>query len=297
MEFAIAIGIDQAKSIPIQLVVWWTVIRRCGKFDVIDFTEWNDEEIANGGIEPSLYSSMRSNVRHFLETKYISNLILGMTLFLCVVIFTELSMPDESYLFDDKLQQKTQLGIIFYVLNYILLTFFILEIALKLFSYGTIFLMGFINVFDSIVVFISFIFHIIDVQVKFVGLLRILRLIKVITEMKRQSDEIKAKKEAIKNQKKQSSNMASHVERIIDFLERQAVNPEIPKMLMEDIEWAIEVISANKLYTGSMSMINFNRQRPEIEAWLDQIDLKNIPKNINEMERLREYEEHHKLDS
>lgn len=68
-------------------------------------------------------------------------------------------------------------------------------------------------------------------------------------------------------------------------------------MLMEDIEWAIEVISANKLYTGSMSMINFNRQRPEIEAWLDQIDLKNIPKNINEMERLREYEEHHKLDS
>ena len=163
VEFAIAIGIDQVKSIPIQLVIWWTVIRRCGKFDVIDFTEWNDEEIANGGVEPSLYSSMRTGVRHFLETKYISNLILGMTLFLCVVIFTELSMPDESYLFDEELQQKTQLGIIFYVINYILLTFFIMEIALKLFSYGTIFLMGFINVFDSIVVFISFIFHIIDV--------------------------------------------------------------------------------------------------------------------------------------
>lgn len=58
--------------------------------------------------------------------------------------------------------------------------------------------------------------------------------------------------------------MASHVERIIDFLERQAENAEIPKTLLEDIEWAIEIISANKLYTGSMSIINFNKQRPEI---------------------------------
>jgi len=264
---------------------------------VTDFAEWNDEEIANNGTEPSLYSSLRTSVKQFLETKYISNLILGMTLFLCVVIFTELSMPDESYIYNEELQQKTELGIIFYVINYILLTFFMVEIVLKLFAYGTLFLMGFINVFDSIVVFISFIFHIIDIQVKFVGLLRILRLIKVITEMKRQSDESKAKKEAIKNQKKQSSSMASHVERIIDFLERQAVNPEIPKMLMEDIEWAIEVISANKLYTGSMSMINFNRQRAEIEAWLDLIDLKTIPKNISEMERLKIYEEMHKLEN
>jgi hypothetical protein len=60
-----------------------------------------------------------------------------------------------------------------------------IEIILKLFAFGHLFLMSFINVFDSIVVFISFMFLVIDVQVKFVGLLRILRLIKVITEMKR----------------------------------------------------------------------------------------------------------------
>jgi hypothetical protein len=52
--------------------------------------------------------------------------------------------------------------------------------------------------------------------------------------------------------------MASYVERIIDFLERQAANPDMQKMLMEDIEWAIEVISANKLYTGNLDLINFN---------------------------------------
>lgn len=169
---------------------------------------------------------MRNGVKAFLEHKYIQQLILGMTLFLCAVIFTELSIdeepPDETGIAEDL--ESTALQFIFYLVNMFLLSFFMIEIILKLFAFGWLFLMSFINVFDSVVVFISFIFLVINVQVKFVGLLRILRLIKVITEMKRQSDEIKAKKEAIKNQKKQSSNMASHVERIIDFFDRQSAN-------------------------------------------------------------------------
>lgn len=64
---------------------------------------------------------------------------------------------------------------------------------LKLFGYAHIFLMEIINVFDSIVVIISFVFQVIGADMKFVGLLRILRLIKVITEMKRVADAKKAK--------------------------------------------------------------------------------------------------------
>ena len=87
--------------------------------------------------------------------------------------------------------------------------------------------------------------------------------------------------------------MASYVERIIDFLEKQAGNADMPKMLKEDIEWAIDVISANKLYTGSLDSINFNLQRPEIVAWLDKINIKNVPENIDEMDRLKFFEEQH----
>ena len=90
---------------------------------------------------------------------------------------------------------------------------------------------------------------------KFVGLLRILRLIKVMTEMKRVADAKKAKSEAIKLQKKQGSSMASHVERVLDFLERCTTNADMPKMLVEDVQWAIEVISQNKLYTGNISQV------------------------------------------
>ena len=85
--------------------------------------------------------------------------------------------------------------------------------------------------------------------------------------------------------------MASHVERVIDFLERCEQNVDIPKMLVEDIQWAIEVISANQLYTGNLDNINFNTERPEIKAWTELISLKWIPTNDEEMERLKEFEE------
>jgi len=58
--------------------------------------------------------------------------------------------------------------------------------------------------------------------------------------------------------------MASYVEKVIDFLERVADSPDMPKMLAEDIQWAVDVISANKLYTGNMASINFNKDRLEI---------------------------------
>jgi len=70
----------------------------------------------------------------------------------------------------------------------------------------------------------------------------------------------------------------------------------MPKMLVEDIQWAVDVISANKLYTGNMASINFNTERVEIKHWIDHISMKSIPRNIAEMERLKEYEELMKMD-
>ena len=148
----------------------------------------------------SLFQFMRFSVRQFLENKYISQLILGMTLFLCVVIFSELTYPD--LLVDELTNERTPLGDSYFYVNYFLLTFFVVEIILKLFAYGTLFLSEFINVFDSIVVLISYYFQVMDINVTFVGLLRILRLIKVMNNMKRVADEKKAKQEAIKKQKK-----------------------------------------------------------------------------------------------
>ena len=91
--------------------------------------------------------------------------------------------------------------------------------------------------------------------------------------------------------------MASYVERVIDFLDRQAANTDLPKMLTEDIQWAIDVISANKLYKGNLDNINFNTMRDEVTAWIDRISMKNVPQNLEEIDRLQAYEEMYKNEN
>lgn len=298
IEFGIAFFIDQGKNVPMQFFLWWIVIRRCGKFEAGEFEVWDDEEIANNGEETSLMQTLRNAVKSFLEAPLIAGTILVMTLLLCAVIFTELSFSDNITREDESGKTvDTTLGQIFFVINYFLLSFFIGEITLKLFAYGFEFLSEFINVFDSVVVIISFVFQILGGGLRAVGVLRMARLIKVLVELRRVSLAKKALQEEIKQKKKQGSQMASYVERLIDFLEKQMVNDDLPNTLQEDIEWAAGVISANKLYKGSLSDMKFDENRPEIKAWLGMINMTQVPLNIEEMKHRREFEDLHKLEN
>ena len=78
--------------------------------------------------------------------------------------------------------------------------------------------------------------------------MRVLRLIKVVINLKRVADSKRELKEKIKEQKRQGSQMSSYVERVLEYLERLTKNDEIEKTLREDVEWAIDMISGNKLY-------------------------------------------------
>lgn len=51
--------------------------------------------------------------------------------------------------------------------------------------------------------------------------------------------------------------------------------------------WAIEIISANKLYVGSFDGFKLKENREEVRAWTDLIYLKNIPVNKKEQERIK----------
>lgn len=77
------------------------------------------------------------------------------------------------------------------IINYFLLTFFITEIIVKIFAYGHLFLIEFINVFDSTIVIVSYVMLIMKLKAKILGILRVLRLIKVLINLKRVADEQK----------------------------------------------------------------------------------------------------------
>lgn len=84
--------------------------------------------------------------------------------------------------------------------------------------------------------------------------------------------------------------MASYVEKVLDLFERLAKNDDIPKHLQEDINWAIDIISANKLYVGSFEGFKLSGERPEIKAWTDMISMKNLPVNKMEVFRLKQFD-------
>jgi hypothetical protein len=46
IEFLIAWALDQAKSFPIQTIIYWVVIRRLGSYKNVNFTTWDDKAIA-----------------------------------------------------------------------------------------------------------------------------------------------------------------------------------------------------------------------------------------------------------
>ena len=75
----------------------------------------------------SLMNVLRTNVLNFVQNKYVDNAVLGMTILLCVVIFTELAI-------EEQINANPVMVIFFYYLNFFMLTFFIVEIVLKLFA-------------------------------------------------------------------------------------------------------------------------------------------------------------------
>ena len=215
LEFCLVIVFDQLKSLPCQLLTYWIVIRRLGFFSITEGFNgvWNDHLVHENGTDLSLLNFLRKKVRQFVEIDIVETTILVMTIILCVVIFIELAI-------DSYIKDLPAFISLFNWINGVLLMFFIIEIILKLFSLGWEFVCEFINTFDSVIVIVSFVFLVMDTRLPILGLLRTLRLLKVIASIKKIHDEKRARQESIKQQKKQSSSMSSYVERVLDFLEK-----------------------------------------------------------------------------
>ena len=80
--------------------------------------------------------------------------------------------------------------------------------------------------------------------------------------------------------------MPCYIELVLDFLERQGTNSAIPKQIQEDLQWAYELISQNRLYSANFDGFKLQEDRPEIKAWTNLISMKSIPENKKEIERL-----------
>ena len=147
------------------------IFRRFGKLQVAEDPRWDDERILEEGEETSLLEKARRKGRIFLDNQKVSYFIYFMVVSLCIVILVELSISD--YIDDNEFLKE-----VFRYVNFILLQFFIIEIALRVFAEGLDFIAEFINLFDMCIVISSYIMNILRIEARIVGILRILRLIK-----------------------------------------------------------------------------------------------------------------------
>ncbi|CAD7971308.1 unnamed protein product, partial [Amoebophrya sp. A120] len=289
VTFALVFFFDQVKNLLIQPVIWYLVIRRCGRVQP-GIQEYNEEYLLQWELQESLLDEMQRRTREFLEKRTVLVFIIGLVGFYASFLMLSIVISDCWKLSDEPNECKTSslcpglseqgrlsLYYAFTYLDFCIMLLFVLEIALKLFGYGTTFILDPWNFFDSVIVLVSFICWFVflgsTVGTTGLGLLRLLRLVRVMVMI---SDSRRKLKKVTKTL---ADGAKSHVERVLELLEKLQ-NLKIPAQTGQDLEWIVDMILENKLYKVSVddptedegkSKNDSEKNDASMTAWIQQL--------------------------
>ena len=255
LEFAIAYGLDQAKSLVVQPILWWMFVRRCGRA-AGNFEVWDDVQVSIGVNDVSLLTELQEGMIAILESKPITYFTIGLVIFYSIFILVNLSV-------DPYLIYSQFLTDFFFYTDLIILCFFILEILLRFFAYAFVYLCDTWNFVDATVVTISFVFSIVGLNFKGVGVLRLLRLIRVIIVMRKVSQS----KKKLQQLRKENKGVDSNVPRVLDLLEELSNEKIITRALKQDLPWLIDLVQSRKLYTITLGESQEGEVSEYVKAW------------------------------
>jgi len=258
-EFVIAYGFDQAKSLMFQPLCWWLFVRRCGRA-AGNFEEWDDVQVSIGVNDVSLLTELQDGMIAILESKQVTIFTIGLVIFYSIFILINLSV-------DPYLIYSQELTDGFYYVDLIILCIFILEILMRFFGYGFVYLCDTWNIVDATVVVISFVFSVVRMSFKGVGILRLLRLIRVIMVMRKVSQS----KKKLQQLRKDNKGVESNVPRVLELLEELSTEKTITRGLKQDIPWLIDLVQSRKLYTITMGEVVDGEVGEYVKAWRTEI--------------------------
>lgn len=132
--------------------------------------KWDDERILEEGESVSLLNNCRKKVKDFLNHSKIEFTIKAAVIVFCSLILIEVSISD--YIGDDGPVTE-----VFRYINMIFLLFFVIEIMLWLFAEALQYF-NCINIFDIMVVASALTLNILKIDIRIIGIFRVLRLIK-----------------------------------------------------------------------------------------------------------------------
>ena len=261
VEWIIALIIDQAKSLIVQPLIWWSVNRRCG-YITGGFVEWKDEVVITGINDDSFLTELRKLLARMLEGKVFTYGMIGLVVFYAFFILLSLSL--DIYI----TPYPTAVTVLYYI-DFVLLVIFVAEIMLRFTALGFAYICEIWNFFDAAIVLTSFVFSAEHNEVKGIAVLRLLRLIRVIIVMRRVRE----------NQKKQlmlktqNQSVSSNVTRVLDLLEEISKEKTVTRLNKQDLSWIIGQIQSRKLYTKSVADDNESNFTEVDRSWKSKIRL------------------------
>ena len=255
LEFGIAYVLDQLKSIVIQPILWWLFVRRCGRA-AGNFEEWDDVQVSIGINDVSLLTELQEHMMSILESKPVTYFTIGLVIFYSIFILLNLSV-------DPYLVYLPALSDLFFYIDLIILCLFILEILLRFFAYAFVYLCEFWNLVDAIVVTVSFVFSIVGLNFKGVGVLRLLRLIRVIIVMRKVSQS----KKKLQQLRKENKGVDSNVPRVLEILDELVKEKSMTRALKQDLPWLIDLVQSRKLYTVTLGETREGEVSEYVKAW------------------------------
>eukprot|EP00921_Rhytidocystis_pertsovi_P010988 GHVQ01017697.1.p1 GENE.GHVQ01017697.1~~GHVQ01017697.1.p1 ORF type:complete len:1046 (-),score=118.02 GHVQ01017697.1:976-4113(-) len=249
--FFVALIVDQLKNIfLVQPLVWFIVITRLGTLRPQQVYCQDYHNIREP--QPSLLTQLRTGSMFCLELPIVQKALLGvLIIYTCFVIFLFLfvdestrvrlvTIPDLDYA--DLLCQRIDLGF---------LTFFMLELAVKVFTYGLAYFADVLSTVDAVIVTVSFALLARGTDVQGLGILRILRLLRAVAAM-RQLSRGRKRLRNIRSSGSSGLEASSQVEKVWDIIDDLQRNSNVMPYLRDELDWALEMILSNKLYESSV---------------------------------------------
>ena len=225
---------------------------------------------------------LKLRVGYFMQLLWVELFFIGLVVIYGGMVFVEMSLDEETLKdFDDE----------FDTLDLVLGSALLLEIFLKLYAFGRVYLKNCWNAFDAVVVVLSFILSIVSLVVDAGGssnaevddvgqgdnvadasqsgiLLRLLRL-RVVLRLFRVLvvfERIKARSKAVGHLRMKGS-IESPLEHVLRILAELRCHPGLHPRIKNDIEYCADIIKSNRLYDTGAALLQEDMDA-DTEQWL-----------------------------
>jgi len=249
--FVTVVVIDQIRNIVMQCIIWFVLLRRGGQVPIMDEAEAfrddpDDEPVFSPLLAARIWARDLVESRRFELSSYA---LLGVY---AVFLLVHITIVEYVHCSVDETLEDIDTAI---------LVVFAAEIAVRVLAHGMYYFFDPWNIMDISIVVASFVFKFIQKpaceqkpgeSTTQVSLLRLLRLLRLVNGLRKLMQS--------KQQKTQTTNsgtglqFSTPVDRVVDVLEECKSAKGVTPALNDDINWAKDIISSNKLYNISVGL-------------------------------------------